>query len=72
MNKKKKTEEKCTKHSINPVPLIIFDPKFNQDYSLKENSDEETLDLSMIASTNFILMGQKIPTDLNSPLFKPE
>ena len=69
-NKKTGKEEISTKHSINPVPLVIFDPHYNGEYSLKPNSEQEPLTLSMIAATSFILMGLTPPNDLDPFLFQ--
>ncbi len=68
-NKKTGKEEISTKHSINPVPLVIFDPQYNGEYLLKPNSEQEPLTLSMIAATSFILMGLTPPNDLDPFLF---
>jgi 2,3-bisphosphoglycerate-independent phosphoglycerate mutase len=68
-SKKTGKEELSTKHSINPVPLVIFDPQYRGEYSLKTNSNQEPLTLSMIAATNFVLLGLPVPEDLDSFLF---
>lgn len=70
-NKKKKEEERSTKHSINPVPLILFDPKSQPgSYSLKQRTPDAPLTLAQVAATNYILMGREIPKDLAEPLFE--
>ncbi len=69
LNKKTGTEEPCTKHSINPVPFIIFDPEYKGNYALRQPSDNLKLNLSMISATNFILLGQEVPNDINDALF---
>ncbi|MBU2514742.1 2,3-bisphosphoglycerate-independent phosphoglycerate mutase [bacterium] len=69
-NKKTGKEERSTKHSINPVPFVIFDPAFKNNYALKTQSPDSVLNLSMIAATNFILMGKPIPEDINDSLFQ--
>jgi 2,3-bisphosphoglycerate-independent phosphoglycerate mutase len=69
-NKKTGKEEPSTKHSLNPVPFVIFDPLYQGDYQLKQASEHEKLNLSMIAATNFILMGREVPEDLAPPLFQ--
>jgi len=66
INKKTGEEELSTKHSINPVPFVIFDPGFKGDYRLKPPGK---LNLSMIAATNYLLLGKEIPSDINDPLF---
>ncbi len=68
-NKKKGLWERDTRHSLNPVPFIIYDPLYQNDYQLKPPSDSQPLNLSQIAATNFILLGQAMPSDLNDSLF---
>ena len=65
-NKKTGKEEISTKHSINPVPCVIFDPGYQGDYQLKPPGEGN---LSMIAATNFLLLGKEIPSDINDSLF---
>jgi len=62
------TMEVSTKHSLNPVPFIIFDPLYNGDYNLKPFGDDFKNNLSNVAATNFILLGQPVPDDLAPPL----
>lgn len=69
INPKTGAEEVSTKHSINPVPLVIFDPGYNGSYQLKTGQPVNPLNLSMIAATNFILLGRAVPDDLNDSLF---
>ena len=69
-NKKTGGEEACTKHSINPVPLVVFDPNYKGDYKLQSLGGNNPLTLAQIAATNFILLGLEPPTDLDSPLFE--
>ncbi len=69
-NQRTGKEEMSTKHSINPVPFVIFDPAFKNNYALKTQSPDTILNLSMIAATNFILMGKPIPEDINDSLFQ--
>ena len=63
------TMEINTKHSLNPVPFMIFDPLYNGDYHLKPFGEDFNNNLSNVAATNFILLGQPVPDDLASPLF---
>ena len=63
------TMEINTKHSLNPVPFMIFDPLYNGDYHLKPFGEEFNNNLSNVAATNFILLGQSVPDDLAPPLF---
>ncbi|MGK5091620.1 2,3-bisphosphoglycerate-independent phosphoglycerate mutase [Deltaproteobacteria bacterium TL4] len=69
-NSKKKEWEPNTKHSINPVPFIIYDPLYQGDYQLLQPSTEKPLNLSHIAATNYVLLGQEIPDDINHSLFQ--
>ena len=62
--------EPDTKHSLNPVPFIIYDPLFSNQYSLKPLIIDNPLNLSQIAATNFVLLGEKIPNDLSDSLFE--
>ena len=45
-----------TKHSLNPVPFIIFDPLYNGNYHLKPFGEDYNNNLSNVAATNFILL----------------
>jgi 2,3-bisphosphoglycerate-independent phosphoglycerate mutase len=65
----KGTMEINTKHSLNPVPFIIFDPLYNRDYHLKPFGEDYKNNLSNVAATNFILLGHPVPDDLAPPLF---
>ncbi|PID39759.1 MAG: phosphoglycerate mutase (2,3-diphosphoglycerate-independent) [Deltaproteobacteria bacterium] len=55
-----------TSHTLNPVPLTIFDPSFDGEYAL--NSEIERPGLSNVASTVLFLMGYKAPADYDPPL----
>lgn len=68
-NTQTEQSEVSAKHSINPVPFIIYDPTFKNDYSLKQLSEIPDIGLSHIAATNFVLLGQSVPDDINPPLF---
>ena len=61
-------DEINTKHSFNPVPCVLFDYNYNKQYQLKQLHQQD-LGLSMIAATNFILLGETPPQDLNESLF---
>lgn len=69
-NRKKEIWEPDTKHSLNPVPFLIYDPFYNNNYQLKTLTPTQPLNLSQIAATNFILLGHPIPSDLNDSLFQ--
>ena len=64
-----KTLEISTKHSLNPVPFLIYDPLYNGDYRLKPFGQDYNYNLSNIAATNFLLLGQAVPDDLAPSLF---
>jgi len=62
-------QEISTKHSLNPVPFIIYDPIYKGEYLLKPYGKNCENNLSHVAATNFILLGQSIPDDLAPSLF---
>ena len=64
------TLEISAKHSLNPVPFLIYDPLYNGDYRLKPFGQEYNNNLSNIAATNFLLLGQAVPDDLTPSLFE--
>ena len=68
-NTKTQQREVSTKHSLNPVPFVIFDPKYQNQYRLKTSTPNQKYGLSHIAATNFILLGLDAPDDLDAPLF---
>ncbi len=67
-------EEASTKHTLNPVPCILFDPAFDGSYGLrqpKETDDVQTRPgLSHLAATLFEMMGRTPPADLNPSLIE--
>jgi len=68
--------EPSTKHSINPVPCILFDPAYDGSYSLREPDGSgdimTTPGLSHIAATLFEMMGREVPEDLNRSLVETD
>ena len=62
-------QEISTKHSLNPVPYIIYDPLYNGEYSLKPFGENFENNLGNVAATNFILLGQSVPDDIAPSLF---
>ncbi|MDQ6974686.1 MAG: alkaline phosphatase family protein, partial [Mariprofundaceae bacterium] len=66
--------EACTKHSINPVPCILFDPAFDGTYDLRQAKDNDDImmrpGLSHLAATLFEVMGYEAPKDLNHSLLE--
>ncbi|MDE0793347.1 MAG: 2,3-bisphosphoglycerate-independent phosphoglycerate mutase [SAR324 cluster bacterium] len=63
------TLEKSTKHSLNPVPFLVYDPLYDGDYKLKAFGENLENNLSHVAATNFVLLGQPVPDDLAQSLF---
>lgn len=65
-------DEPCTRHSINPVPCILFDPRYDGTYHLRQaragDDVETTPGLSHLAATLFIMLGLNAPEDMNLPL----
>jgi len=70
LNKKKKTLEPSTKHSLNPVPVVVFDPGYQGEYRLNTGAFDRPNNLAMVAATNYILMGLEPPADLAPPLIE--
>ncbi|MDQ6967212.1 MAG: 2,3-bisphosphoglycerate-independent phosphoglycerate mutase [Mariprofundaceae bacterium] len=66
--------EPCTKHSINPVPCILFDSAFDGSYQLRQPQEGDDLSvipgLSHLAATLFEMMGYTAPEDLNASLIE--
>ena len=64
--------EASTKHSINPVPCILFDPSYDGSYALRQPVSGEDIDttpgLSHLASTLLQLMGKTVPEDMQKSL----
>ncbi len=55
-----------TSHSLNPVPAILFDPEFKNDYDSSKLN--EGLGISSIASTCMVLLGLVPPADYDKPV----
>ncbi|MDQ6981789.1 MAG: 2,3-bisphosphoglycerate-independent phosphoglycerate mutase [Mariprofundus sp.] len=64
------SSEPSTKHSINPVPCILFDPDYDGAYQLRQLQDD-TPGLSHLAATLFEVMGHNVPSDLDASLIEP-
>jgi len=66
--------EPSTKHSINPVPCVLFDAAFDGSYQLRQadatDAPLEAPGLSHLAATLFEVMGQPVPDDLNPSLIE--
>ncbi|MCK5801284.1 MAG: 2,3-bisphosphoglycerate-independent phosphoglycerate mutase [Lentisphaeria bacterium] len=57
-----------TAHSLNPVPCIVYDPQYAQDYSLDL---PEGLGVSSLAATCMNLLGFEAPDDYDPSVIKP-
>ena len=57
-----------TAHSLNPVPCIIYDPRFQNDYQLKLR---EGLGISSVAASCLNLLGYEAPEDYDQSLIIP-
>jgi 2,3-bisphosphoglycerate-independent phosphoglycerate mutase len=72
---KRGEEEISTKHSINPVPCILFDPRPGRPYALRQQDGDDSPGhapgLSHIAATLFLMLGRPVPDGLNAPLLLP-
>jgi len=60
--------EPCTKHSINPVPCMLFDPAYDGSYHLRQLAGDDAPGLSNLAATLFEVMGLDVPEDLDASL----
>ncbi|MDH5752051.1 MAG: 2,3-bisphosphoglycerate-independent phosphoglycerate mutase, partial [Deltaproteobacteria bacterium] len=66
--------EPNTKHSINPVPALLYDPARpgGPDYTFRVFDPEAPLTLANLAATLFILLGLEPPPDMEPSLFQLE
>jgi 2,3-bisphosphoglycerate-independent phosphoglycerate mutase len=70
-NPKTGKREPNTRHSINPVPVILFDPGYRSDGNYRIRDDEKQPNtLSNLFATNYILLGMLPPDDTDVPLFQ--
>jgi len=67
--------EASTKHSLNLVPAILFDPHNDGSLAMRQPLAGDTISttpgLSNIAATNFLMLGEDVPEDLQPPLIVP-
>ncbi|MFQ5508812.1 MAG: 2,3-bisphosphoglycerate-independent phosphoglycerate mutase [Leptospirillia bacterium] len=67
--------EPSTKHSLNLVPAILFDPGYDGGFKLRQPGMGEgfsnTPGLSHVAATNFLMLGWEVPDGLQPPLIIP-
>lgn len=68
-------DEPSTKHSLDPVPCILFDPRFDGSYTLRQPQGGGDIHvepgLSNLAATLFIMLGMAPPADINPSLIEP-
>ena len=65
-----KKKQPSAKHSLNPVPFIILDKNYTNQYQLQKNSFKNPLTLANIAATSFVLLGEEPPESMDRHLFK--
>ncbi|MDX8392754.1 MAG: 2,3-bisphosphoglycerate-independent phosphoglycerate mutase [Mariprofundaceae bacterium] len=67
-------DEPSTKHSINPVPCILFDSAYDDSYRLRQPTEGDdvlaTPGLSHIAATMLTMLGQDAPDNLQPSLIE--
>jgi len=67
-------DEPCTRHSINPVPCILFDSRYDGTYHLRKAQAGEdfgiTPGLSHLAATLFVMLCRNPPEDMNPSLIE--
>jgi 2,3-bisphosphoglycerate-independent phosphoglycerate mutase len=56
-----------TSHSLNPVPVVIYDPEYQGEY---DQNLQEDLGISSLAATTLNLMGYKAPEDYDPSIVK--
>ena len=70
-NPKTGKREPNTRHSLNPVPVALFDPLFGKDGSYHIRHDEAHPNtLSNLLATNYLLLGREPPDDVDAPLIE--
>ena len=72
-NPKTGAREPSTRHSINPVPVVLFDPLYRSesDYRIRSDPDDPNT-LSNLFATNYILLGRTPPEDVDRSLFETD
>ena len=67
--------EASTRHSLNPVPCILFDAGFDGSYGLRQPEDDDSVytrpGLSHLAATMLNMLGHKAPQELQPSLLQP-
>jgi 2,3-bisphosphoglycerate-independent phosphoglycerate mutase len=67
LNFKDGSPKKKTAHTLNPVPFIIYDPEFKNEYSLKKNN---SYGLANVAATLLTLLGFEPPAEYEPSLIE--
>jgi 2,3-bisphosphoglycerate-independent phosphoglycerate mutase len=65
VDKKTGEFEKKTSHTLNPVPFILYDPEYKEEYDLAKI---DNAGLANVAATVMNLLGFEAPADYNSSL----
>ncbi|HCS12206.1 MAG: 2,3-bisphosphoglycerate-independent phosphoglycerate mutase [Zetaproteobacteria bacterium CG06_land_8_20_14_3_00_59_53] len=69
-------DEPSTRHSLNPVPCILFDAAFDGSYTLRQPVEGDNVytrpGLSHIAATMLNMLGQHAPDELQPSLLEPK
>ncbi len=75
VKKRDGTEEASTKHTLNPVPCILFDPAYDHSYALRQPQGTDdvhtTPGLAHLAATMFEMLGIEPPDDVYPSLLVP-
>jgi 2,3-bisphosphoglycerate-independent phosphoglycerate mutase len=71
LNPKTGRREPNTRHSLNPIPAILFDPRYGGpgDYRLLPPDGGTPNTLSMLMATQYLLLGRLPPDDVERSLF---
>ncbi|MEE8396083.1 MAG: 2,3-bisphosphoglycerate-independent phosphoglycerate mutase [bacterium] len=70
-NPKTGKREPSTRHSLNPVPVVLFDPLSGADGTpALRNDGGRPNTLANLMATNYILLGRRPPQDVDLPLFE--
>ncbi len=68
------SREPCTRHSINPVPCILFDAAYDGSFVLRQPAEDDDVNatpgLSHIAATILTMLGQETPAKLQPSLIE--
>ena len=64
--------EPNTRHSLNPVPAVLYDPLYqgSRDYRLRALDGDAPNTLANLFATNYILLGRTPPDDVAPSLFE--